>query len=68
MIVLTKTFIPYEQFDLDLSFKVTAAILNLILADLNCGTNLLQASYQAVMMHCVQFSSRGSTNLYGPRS
>ena len=28
MIVLTKTFIPYEQFDLDIILKVTAAIYN----------------------------------------
>ena len=27
MIVLTKDFIPYEQFDLDIILKVTAAIL-----------------------------------------
>ena len=27
MIVLTKTFLPYEQFDLDIILKVTAANL-----------------------------------------
>ena len=38
MIVPTKTFIPFEQFDIDIILKVMAAILNLDLADLNCGT------------------------------
>ena len=38
MIVLTKTFIPNEQFDLDIILKVTAAIFYMELADLNWGT------------------------------
>ena len=29
MFDLTKTFVPYEQFDLDIILKVTAAIFNL---------------------------------------
>ena len=46
-----KTFVPNEQFDLDIIPKVTAAIINLNLADLNCGTNLPQASNQDVLMY-----------------
>ena len=34
MFVLTKTFVPYDQFDLDIILKVTAAIYILNLADL----------------------------------
>ena len=49
MIVLAKTLILYEQFDLDTILKVTAAIFNMDLADLNWGTNLPQAGYQAVL-------------------
>ena len=48
MMVLTKTFIPYEPFDLDIILKVTSVIYNLNLADLNCGTNLLQVIHQGV--------------------
>ena len=49
MIVLTKTFIPYEQFDLDIIHKVTVAIDYMNLADLKRGTNLLKARHQAVL-------------------
>ena len=49
MFVLSKTFIPYEQFDLDFILKVTAAIYILTLADSNGSTKLLQASNQAVL-------------------
>ena len=49
MIVHTKAFIPYEQFDFDITLKVKAAIFNLNLAYLNCPTNLSQASYQDVL-------------------
>ena len=67
MIVLTKTFVPYEQFDLDIILKVTAAIFDMNLADLNCCTYLPQASNQAVF-NVLLFASVGSTNMYGPRS
>ena len=67
MIVLTKNFVPYAQFDLDLILKVTAAIFYLNLADLNCCTNLPQASNQAVF-NALLFVSVGSNNMYGPRS
>ena len=49
MIVLTNTFVPYEQFDLEPILKVTAATYCLSLADLNCGTKLPKASNQAVL-------------------
>ena len=62
MIVLTKAFVPYEQFDLDSILKVTAAIYNLNLSDLNCRTNLPQASNQAVLA-VLLFASVGSTNM-----
>ena len=42
MILLTMTYVPYEQFDLDIILKVTAAIYNLNLADLHYGTNIPQ--------------------------
>ena len=58
MIVLTKTFIPYQQFDLD----ITAAIYNLNLADLNHSIYLPQESYQAVL-GVLMFVSVGSTNM-----
>ena len=67
MIVLTKTFVPYEHFDLDIILKVMAAICYLNLADLNCRTNLPQASIQAVFI-VLLFAFVGSTNIYGPRS
>ena len=38
MILLTKTFIPYEQFDLHIILKVMAAIFNMDFAGLNWGT------------------------------
>ena len=41
----TTTFVPYEQFDLDINLKVTAAMCNL---DLASDTNLLQAINQGV--------------------
>ena len=44
VLFLTKTIVPYEQFDLDIILNVTAAIYNLNFADLNCSTNLPQAS------------------------
>ena len=67
MIVLTKTFVLYDQFDLDITLKVTAAIFYLKLAHLNCCTNLAKASNQAVFSE-ILFVSVGSTNMYGPRS
>jgi len=67
MIALTKTFVLNAQFDLDIILKVTAAIFDLILADLNCRTNLPQASNQAVF-NVLLFASVGSTNMYGSRS
>ena len=48
MVVLSKTFVPYDQFDLDIILKVTAAIFYLNLADLNYHTYQAQSSYQAV--------------------
>ena len=42
--------------------KVTAAILNLNLTDLNCSTNLPKASNQAVW-GVLLFASEGSTNM-----
>ena len=62
MIVLTKTFIPYKQFDLDIVLKVTAAIDDLNLADLNCGTNLPKARHQDIY-DVLMFASVGSTNV-----
>ena len=47
MIVVTKTFVPYEQCDLDIILKATTAIYNLNFSNLICGTNLPQESYQA---------------------
>ena len=47
--VLTMTFVPYEQFDLDIILKVTTAIYILNLADLNGGTNPAQVSYRAAL-------------------
>ena len=49
MIVLTRNFIPHEQFGHGIILNVMAAIYNLNLADLNRGTNLLQASNKAVL-------------------
>ena len=68
MIVLSKTFKPYEQDDLDIILKVTATIFNMDFADLNWGTNLQQASYQAVLGTMLLFAYVGSTNMQGPRS
>ena len=62
MFVLTKTFVPYEQFDLDNILKVTAASHILNLADLNSGTNHPQASYQAVL-GVLLFASVEFTNM-----
>ena len=59
MIVLTKTFIPYEQFDLDSILKVTAAIDDLNLADMSCGP---KAHYQAIVDVLLSVSI-GSTNM-----
>ena len=67
MFVLTNTFVPYGQFDLDIILKVTAAIYILNLADLNGGTYLPQAGYQAVL-GVLLFASVGSTNMDWPRS
>ena len=67
MIVLSKTHIPYDQFDLDIILKVTAAIFNMDLADLNRGTSFPQASYRAVL-GVLLFAYKGSTNMHGPRS
>ena len=60
LIVLTKTFVPYEQFDLDI-LNVTAAIYDVNLTDLNCRTNLPQASKQA-FLGVLLFASLWSTN------
>ena len=65
-IVLSKTFVPFEQFDLDIILKVTEAIYILNLADLYCGTNSLQASNKAVL-GVLLFASIGSTNMGLPR-
>ena len=62
MTVLTKTIVPYEQFDIDIILKVTAAIYNLNLVDLNCSTNLSQTSNQADL-GVLLFASVGSTNM-----
>ena len=62
MIVLTKTFIPYEQFDLDIILKVTVAVDNMNLADLKCGTNLLKARHQAIL-GVLLFAFVGSVNM-----
>ena len=67
MIVLTKSFVPFEQSDRDIILKVTTAICYLKLADLNSRTNLPQASIQAVFI-VLLFALVGSTNIYGPRS
>ena len=40
-----QTFLAYEQFDLNIILKVTTAILNMDLADLNWGTNPTQVCY-----------------------
>ena len=62
MIVLTKTFVPYKQFDLDIILKVTAAIYDLNLVDL-CGNSNIQAVFIVFL-----FAFVGSTNMYEPRS
>ena len=67
MIVLTKNFVPYDQFDLGIILKVTAAIFYLNLADFNCHTKLPQASNQA-LFNVLLFASVGSTNMYRPKS
>ena len=67
MIVLTNTFLPYEQFDLDIILKITAATYYLNFADLNCGTNLPKASNQAVLGELL-FDFIGSTNMGWPMS
>ena len=67
LIVLTKTFVPFEQFDLDIILKVTTAGFNLDLADLKWGTYLFQASYQTVL-GVLLFAYVGTTNMHGPRS
>ena len=67
MMVLIKNFVPYVQFDLDNLFKVTEAIFDLNLANLNYHTNLPQTSNQAVF-NVLLLASVGSNNMYGPRS
>ena len=62
MIVLTNSFVPYDQFDLDIILKVTAATYYRNLADLNCGTNPSKASNQAVL-GVLLFASIGFTNM-----
>ena len=49
MFVLTKTFVPNEQFDLDIILKVAAANYFLNLADLNGSTNPPQSGNKAVL-------------------
>ena len=60
--VFTKTIVPYDQFDLDIILKVTAAVYILNLAVLNGGTNSLQACNHAVL-GILLFASTGSTNM-----
>ena len=67
MIVLTKDFVPYAQFDLDIILKVTAAIFDLNLADLYCCTNLPKTSNQAVFKVLLRVSV-GSNKMYGSMS
>ena len=62
MFVLTKIFVPCEQFDLYIIPKVTAAIYILNLADLNTSTDSPEASYQAVLGISL-FTSVGPTNM-----
>ena len=58
--LLTKTFITYEQLDLDIILKLTASIYILNLADLKSSTNPPKASNQAVLGVSL-FASIGST-------
>ena len=51
MIVLSKTFISYEQFDLDIILKVIAAIYILNMADLNGSKNPPQTSNETVWVY-----------------
>ena len=60
--LVTNTFVPYDQFDLDIVIKVTAASYYRNLADLNCSTNPSKASNQAVLF-VLSFASIGSTNM-----
>ena len=62
LFLLTKIYITYEQFDLDIILKVTAAIYILNLADWNSGTNPPQACNQ-VVLGVLLFASIGSTNM-----
>ena len=62
MFVLSKTFVPYEQYDLDIILKITAAIYILNFTDLNRGTNPPQASNQAVLGVLLN-ASIGSPNM-----
>ena len=62
MFVFTKTFVPYEQFDLDIFLKVTAAVYILNLADLISGTNPPKASNQ-VVLGVLFFASVESTTM-----
>ena len=62
MIVLTNSYLPYEQFDIDFILKVTKATYYVNLADLNFGTNLPQASIQA-NLGVLLFASVGPANI-----
>ena len=62
MIVLSKTYIPYEQFDLDIILKVIAAFYILNLADLN-GSKLIK-----LFLGVLLWASIGSTNIDSSRS
>ena len=62
MIVLTKAFVPYQPFDLDIILNVTAAIYNLNLADFNCSIYRPPASNEAVLDILI-FASVWSTKM-----
>ena len=62
MVVLTKNFLPYEQFDLDITLQFMTAISNMDLLGLNGDTSLPQAINQAVLGVLV-FAYLGSTNM-----
>ena len=51
--IAIKTLVPFEQFDLGLILKVTAAIFNLNLAYVTCSKYLPQTGNQAVLSYVV---------------
>ena len=64
--VLTKTFVPSEQFDLDI-LKVTSAIYYLRMANLS-GTKILQKASNQAVLGVLLFWLIGFTNMVIPRS